>query len=58
METDHTALQDARSLDAERNQATQAAIVAAFNTAAERIEAMARKLGQTVNDGGNSVAQG
>ena len=26
METDHTALQDARSLDAERNQATQAAI--------------------------------
>ncbi len=58
METDHTALQDARSLDAERNQATQAAIVAAFNTAAERIEAMARKLGQTVNDGGNGVAQG
>ena len=58
LETDHTALQDARGLAAERNEATQAAIVAAFTSAAERIEAMARKLGQTANDGGNSVAQG
>ena len=38
-------------------QATQAAIVAAFNSAAERIEDMAKKLSQT-GGGGNSVAQG
>src|SRR5882724_7918697 len=57
LETDHAALQDARGAASDRAQATQAAIVAAFNSAAERIEGMAKKLGQSgVAPGG--VAQG
>ena len=47
LETDHAALQDARGVAAERSQATQAALVAAFTSAAERIEGMAKKLGQS-----------
>ena len=50
------ALQDARVVSADRMQATQAAIVAAFNSAAERIEGIARKLNQTVAEG--NVAMG
>lgn len=50
------ALQDARVVSADRSQATQAALVAAFNSAAERIESIARKLNQTVAE--NSVAMG
>jgi len=46
------ALQDARVVSADRMQATQAAIVAAFNSAAERIEGISRKLNQTVAEGG------
>ncbi len=57
LEEDHTALQDARGVSAERTQATQAAIVAAFTSAAERLEGMARKLSQT-GGSGNPVAQG
>ena len=49
-------LQDARVVSADRMQATQAAIVAAFNSAAERIEGIARKLNQTVAEG--NVAMG
>ncbi len=41
----------------ERAQATQAAIATAFNTAAERIEGLAKKLGQT-GGSGPGVAQG
>jgi len=57
LEADHAVLQDARGSAAERVQATQAAIAAAFNTAADRIEDMAKKLGQT-GASGPSVAQG
>jgi cell division protein ZapA len=57
LEADHAVLQDARGTAAERAQATQDAIATAFNSAAERIEGMARKLGQT-GSGGPSVAQG
>lgn len=55
LEADHAALQEARGAAAEHTQATQTAIVAAFTSAAERIEGMAKKLGQS---DGNGVAQG
>ncbi len=57
LEDELAALQDARGIAAERTQATQAALVAAFTSAAERIEGMAKKLGQS-NGGGSGVAQG
>ena len=47
LEQDHAALQDARGASAEQAEATQAAIAAAFNSAAERIEGLAKKLGQS-----------
>jgi cell division protein ZapA len=50
------ALQDARVVSADRMAATQAAIVSAFNSAAERIENIARKINQTVAEG--NVAMG
>ena len=46
LEHEITALQDARGAAAERAQATQAALVAAFTSAAERIEGVAKKLNQ------------
>jgi cell division protein ZapA len=58
LETDHAALQDARGAAGEREQATQAAIVAAFTSAAERIEGIARKLSQSGAASSGSVAQG
>jgi cell division protein ZapA len=57
LEQDHATLQDARGTAADRDRATQAAIVAAFNSAAERIESMAKKLNQSSTPGG-SIAQG
>jgi cell division protein ZapA len=45
-------LQDASVVSADRAQATQAAVVAALNAAAERIEGITRRLNQTVTDGG------
>ncbi len=50
------ALNDARVVAADRSQATHAAIVAAFNSAAERIENIARRLNQTIVE--NNVAVG
>jgi hypothetical protein len=47
-----------RDAAAERTEATQAAIVAAFTAAAERIEGMARKLSQSGAASSGSVAQG
>ncbi|MBX9825928.1 MAG: cell division protein ZapA [Xanthobacteraceae bacterium] len=44
LEQEIAALKDARSSSAEKSQATQAALVAAFTSAAERIEGMAKKL--------------
>jgi cell division protein ZapA len=58
LEADHAALQDVGAAAAERNQATQAAIVAAFTSAAERIEGMAKKLSQSGAASSGSVAQG
>ena len=55
LEQEHAALLNARGAVSERAQATEAAIVEAFNSAAERIEGLARKLTQP-SDGGNSAA--
>ena len=52
LETELTALQDARVTAAEHSKATQAAVSAALNAAAERIEGITRRLNQTVSDGG------
>jgi cell division protein ZapA len=57
LEQELSALQDARVAAADTTKMTQAAIVAAFNSAAERIEGIARKLNQTVS-GGSGVAMG
>src|SRR3954469_20803580 len=51
LEADHAVLQDARGTASQHAQATEAAIVAAFNSAAERIEGMAKKLSQTGGGG-------
>ena len=50
-------LQDARVVSTDRAQATQAAIIAALNAAAERIEGVARSLNAT-NPDGDSVGIG
>lgn len=51
LEEEIAALQDARVVSADRSQQTQAAIVAALNSASERIESLTRKLNQTVANG-------
>src|SRR5262245_14601986 len=52
LEQEMQAIQDARGAAAERAQATQQALIAAFTSAAERIEDMAKKLNQLPpNDG-------
>jgi cell division protein ZapA len=51
IEEDITALQDARSVAAERSQATQAAIAAALNSAAERIERVIKSLNRSISEG-------
>ena len=43
-------LQEASVVSADHAQATQAAVVAALNAAAERIESLTRQLNQTVVD--------
>ena len=55
MEEEIAALQDARVVAADRAQQASAAVVGAFNSAAERIEGLTKKLNQTV---GESVAIG
>ena len=57
LEQDHATLQDARGAAANQAQATQSAIVAAFDAAAERIESVAKKLNQNSAPGGG-IAQG
>ena len=54
LEQDHAALQDARGVDAERAGTTHAAIAAAFTSAAERIEGLAKKLTQPIAPAGNA----
>jgi cell division protein ZapA len=56
LEAELSALKEARIASADRNQATQAAVAAAFNAAAERVEGVARKLNQSI--GGPGLAQG
>src|SRR5260221_103502 len=55
LEEELAALQDARMGSADRAKLTQGAIVAALNSAAERIENVTKKLNQTV---GTGVAMG
>jgi cell division protein ZapA len=57
LEPELTTLQDASVASADRANATQAAIIAALNAAAERIENLARRLNQTIPEGGG-VAMG
>jgi cell division protein ZapA len=52
LEEELAALQDARVLAADRAQQTQAAIVAAFTSAAARIEDVSRKLNQSTSGAG------
>jgi cell division protein ZapA len=52
LEEELTALQDARVVTAERAKDASAAVVNAFNSAAERIEGITRKLNQTLGEGG------
>jgi cell division protein ZapA len=56
LEDDLAGLEEARAVAADRMQATHEAIGAAFNSAAERIERIAKKLNQAVN--GSGVALG
>jgi cell division protein ZapA len=56
LEEELSALKDARVVAADRTQATQEALVVAFNSAAARIEGLTRKLNQTVV--GDDVAMG
>lgn len=55
LEEQVAAMQDARVTITDRNKATNAAIAAAFNSAAERIERLTQSLNRTV---GNGVALG
>jgi len=50
IEEEMAGLQDTRVLAADRSQATQAAVAAALNSAAERIERVTRSLSQTLSD--------
>ncbi len=50
LEPELATLQEASVVSADRAQATQAAVVAALNAAAERIESLTRQLNQTVVD--------
>jgi cell division protein ZapA len=56
LEDELAALTNARVIATDRGQATQAALIAAFNAAAARIEGLTKKLNQTV--GSNEVAIG
>ena len=51
LEEDVAAMQDARVVSADRAKAASAAVVNAFNSAAERIEGITRKLNATVSNG-------
>ena len=57
LEEEFAALQDDRATAADRARAAQASVSAALNTAAERIEGMAKRLNQSRGDNGG-VAMG
>ncbi len=56
LEAEVSALKEARVVSVDHAEATQAAVIAAFNAAAERLEGIARKLNSTV--AGPGLAQG
>ena len=58
LEQEIASLQDARGASAERVQATQTALIAAFTSAAERIEGMAKKLNQPQPPNNGSPTEG
>jgi cell division protein ZapA len=51
LEEEVAALQDARMVSSDRAKAASAAVVGAFNSAAERLEGITKKLNQTVRSG-------
>lgn len=51
LEEEVQALQDARVVSSDRAKAASDAVVGAFNSAAERIESVTRKLNQTIGPG-------
>ena len=51
LEEDVTALQDARVVSADRAKAASDAVIGAFNSAAERLEGITRKLNQSLGSG-------
>lgn len=51
LEEEITALQDARVVASDRAKAASAAVVNAFNSAAERIEGITKKLNATIGNG-------
>jgi cell division protein ZapA len=51
LEEELTALQDARVVTADRTREASAAVVAAFNSAAERLEGITKKLNATLGTG-------
>jgi cell division protein ZapA len=53
LEEDIASLQDARFVASDRARAASDAVIGAFNSAAERIEGITRKLNQTVGNGGS-----
>ncbi|HEX9071009.1 MAG TPA: cell division protein ZapA [Pseudolabrys sp.] len=55
LEEDVAGLQDARLVAADRAKAASDAVVGAFNSAAERIEGITKKLNQTVGNGGVAI---
>ena len=55
LEEEVAALQDARLVAADRAKAASDAVVGAFNSAAERIEGITKKLNQTVGNGGVAI---
>jgi cell division protein ZapA len=55
LEDEIAALQDARLVAADRARAASDAVVGAFNSAAERIEGITKKLNQTVGNGGVAI---
>ena len=52
IEPELAVLQEASMVSAERSDTTQAAVAAALNAAAERIESITRRLNETVTNGG------
>jgi cell division protein ZapA len=58
LEGELAALRDGGVVASDRADATQAALISAFTTAAERIEGMAKKLNQPIGGGGSGAAAG